>query len=285
MNNSCNYLFIISKYIVSILQIMNVVFADKYTNNLITTKCLNTAVMIIVLTLGDKKIPDIQYCDVSNTIKRHGLKQDQNIQIFNRMNKSIVRKIKTQTTMMYYIMLTDGTLNSSISNASGKYFPGHVFILEKSMDSNNNINYRIYQSYIAKYSLNDHLNKTQCRVNNIDEITPILKFFEMFLSPGYIWNKETVRHWKTLTDVDSRDFIGYKTDNIFLCYKSFKSRSILKNLKKFVNVHLNLIEQKEIENPLYFHREKKNWLSSESKDIQSLKKDFIKLQRQLNLKK
>ena len=94
MNYSCNYLYIISKYIVSILQIMNVVFADKYTNNLITTKCLNTAVMIIVLTLGDKKIPAIQYCDVSNTIHRHGLKQDDNLQIFNKMNRSIVRKMK-----------------------------------------------------------------------------------------------------------------------------------------------------------------------------------------------
>jgi hypothetical protein len=287
MNNSCNYLYIISKYIVSILQIMNVVFADKYTNNLITTKCLNTAVMIIVLTLGDKKIPNIQYCDVSNTIQRHGLNQDNNVQIFNKMKKSIVRKLtqnSVSNTMMYYIMLTDGTLNSSISNGSDKYFPGHVFILEKTIDKNNTLNYRIYQSYIAKYSLHDHLNKTKCKVFEIDEIKPLLIFFKNFLSPDYVWNNETVYYWKLLTNVDSSEFIGYKTDNIFLCYKLFKSNSILKNLKQFVNIHLNLIKKYEKENPTYYYREKQNWLSSQPKDIKILKKDFMNMQKELNSK-
>ena len=285
MNYSCNYLYIISKYIVSILQIMNVVFADKYTNNLITTKCLNTAVMIIVFTLGDKKIPAIQYCDVSNTIHRHGLKQDDNLQIFNKMNRSIVRKMKeSSSTMMYYIMLTDGNLDSSISNVPTKYFPGHVFILEKSIDYNNNLNYRIYQSYIAKYSLHDHLNKTKCKVFEIDEIKPILKFFRKFLSPYYIWDNETVQYWKKLTNVDSSEFIGYKTYNIFLCYKLFKSNSILKNLKQFVHVHLNLIKKYETENPLYFHHESKNWLSSQPKEIKTLKYDFMNMEKELKSK-
>lgn len=285
MNYSCNYLYIISKYIVSILQIMNVVFADKYTNNLITTKCLNTAVMIIVLTLGDKKIPNIQYCDVSNTIQRHGLKQDNNLQIFNKMSKSIVRKTKpSSSTMMYYIMLTDGNLDSSISNAPKKYFPGHVFILEKSIDYNNNLNYRIYQSYIAKYSLHDHLNKTKCKVFEIHEIKPILKFFKKFLSPDYIWNNETVQYWKILTNVDSSEFVGYRTNNIFLCYKLFKSNSILKNLKHFVHVHLNLIKKYETENPLYFNHESKNWLSSQPKEIKTLKHDFMNMEKELNSK-
>lgn len=283
MNHSCNYLYIVSKYIVSILQVMNIVFADKYTNNLITTKCLNTAVMIIVLTLGGKNIPTIQYCDVSNTIQRHRLKQDNNVKIFTKMKRSIVRKMKqTSSTMIYYIMLTDGNLTSSISNSPGKYFPGHVFILEKNIDSDNNINYRIYQSYIAKYTLNDHLNKTKCKVYKIDEIKPMLKFFEMFLSPNYTWNNETVKYWTKLTDVDSSEFVGCTTSNIFLCYKSFKSNSILKKVRTFVNIHLDLIKEKEKEDKSYFYREKKNWLSSESKDIKSLKQDFINLQKQLN---
>lgn len=285
MNHSCNYLYIISKYIVSILQIMNVVFADKYANNLITTKCLNTAVMIIVLTLGDKKIPHIQYCDVSNTIQRHELKQDNNLQIFSKLNRSIVRKMKqSSTTMMYYIMLTDGNLNSSIQNVPGKYFPGHVFILEKSLDSNNKLKYRIYQSYIARYSLHDHLNKTKCKFFEIHEIKPILKFFKNFLSPEYVWNNETVQYWKTLTNVDSSEFKGYKTNNIFLCYKSFNTNSILKNLKKFVIVHLNLIKKYEKENPTYFHHESKNWLSSPPKDIKLLKQDFTNMEKELNSK-
>ena len=136
--STCNYVYIISNYLIAILQVMNITLSESYTNNLINTKCLNTAVMLIVILIGQKKIPCIQQCDVGNTIQRHIQSTDNNNTITDKLTRSICRASKKP--YIYYIMLTDGQLQHRSSNKT-IYFPGHVFILEKT----NNNEYLIYR--------------------------------------------------------------------------------------------------------------------------------------------
>ena len=205
------------------------------------------------------------------------------------MYTSIVKKHKTDLkntkVSMYYIMLTDGHLRFAENDTMNKYFPGHVFILEKSECMNTDTIYRIYQSYIGKYSLNDQLIKNKCKVHSLEEIKPILTFFKKFLSPKHVWDKETVRYWKLLTDVNSEEFVGYETSNIFLCYRLFSSSTILKNLQRFVNKHLNLIKFYEKKNPNYFHTVSHSMLSSKPNDIYVLKQDYINMKNELSKNK
>ena len=272
--SSCQYIYLISNYIHSILQFMNYTFSDSYVNNLIETKCLNTAVMLVILLLGEKKIPAIQYCDVPNTIQRHTINTDSNKSILNKLVNSLCRHSKHS--YMYYIMLTDGNLRNHTSN-NEIYFPGHVFIVEKK-----NNRYMIYQSYIGQYTLKTHITKTKCKYIDKEVVTSMCHYLKLFFSDSYVWNKDTITFWNKLTNVDSSKFLGYSTNNIFLCYKSFKTNDIGKNIIKFTTRGIKDI-QRSIEQGDYekYNNYHKTLHSSVPKPIFELKNDFVDLEKQL----
>ena len=275
--DTCKYIYIISKYIVSILQVMNVTFSTSYTNNLISTKCLNTAVMLIVLLLGERKIKAIQQCDVPNTIKRHITFEDNNILIANKLIKSLCKS--SVKNYLYYIMLTDGRLSNSVNQNQTKYFPGHVFIVEKRQH-----NYYIYQSYISKYDLNDFIVKNKCRKYNITEVKEMCSFFKRFLGQHYVWDDVAVEKWLKLTDVDTSDFKSYNTNNIYICFKKFRVKTVKNMINKFIEKSLRDI-QYQINNKNILHYMStsflNNSLSSKPFDIVSLKKNFQKMNKEL----
>lgn len=272
--SSCQYVLLISNHIHSILQLMNYKFSDSYVNNLIETKCLNTAVMLIVLMLNQNKIPQIQYCDVPNTIQRHSILVDSNSKILSKLTRSLCRSSKHS--YMYYIMLTDGNLHNHSTN-SEIYFPGHVFIVEKT-----NNQYMIYQSYIGQYTLKSHMIKTKCNYLDKDVITTMCEYFQKFLSHSYVWNNDTITFWKNLTNVDSSKFVGYSTNNIYLCYRSFKTGNIGRNMLTFTTRSIKEIQtsikMRDFNKYDNFH---KTALSSIPKSIYELENDFMLLEKKL----
>lgn len=279
--NTCVYVYIISKYIVSILQVMNVHFSQEYRNNLISTKCLNTAVMLVVILLGKDKIKQIQQCDVTNTIKRHVSFEENNMNIATRLTKSLCTPSKHA--YLYYIMLTDAELANSVFDNEKKYFPGHVFIVEKRNDNR----YIIYQSFIAKYTLNDFIVKNKCKLYTKKKVLKMCKFFKQFLDSNFVWNKESVKMWKALTGVDTTDFISYKTKKIYLCFKKFKITKLKETIQEFVNRSLDDIEYNIYNNNMnHYHSDNyvKNNLSAVPYDIMSLKKHFVEMKEALNNK-
>lgn len=276
--DTCKYIHIVSKYIVSILQVMNVTFSKSYTNNLISTKCLNTAVMLIILLLGDKKIKAIQQCDVPNTIKRHISFEDNNKLIADKLIKSLCKS--SVQNCLYYIMLTDGRLSNSIYINQTKYFPGHVFIVEKRQND-----YYIYQSYISKYDLNAFMVKNKCKKYNVAEVKNMCMFFKKFLGQNYVWDDVAVEKWLKLTDVDTSEFKSYNTNNIFICFKKFRVKTVKNMINRFIETSLADI-QKHINDKNVLHYMSTsflhNSLSSKPYDIGSLKKNFEKMNKELN---
>lgn len=276
--NTCNYVYLISKYLIAILQVLDITLSDSYSNNLINTKCLNTAVMIIVILIGKNKVPVIQYCDVGNTTRRHLQSIDRNDILTDKLINSVCRVAKTP--YVYYIMMTDGNLNHKSTNQT-KYFPGHVFILEKTT----NKEYLLYQSYIGKYDLNDYVAKNKCKKYSLKEVKKVLEFFKKFLSVDYVWDVEAVRYWIKLTGVDTKEFEGYKSNNIYLCFQKFKLDDVNKRIKLFAKKSLNEIKL-NIKNGLldtyHSNHHYYNKLSAKGYSIHELKNEFDKLNKELN---
>lgn len=235
--NTCRYVFLISKYLISILQYMNITFASSYTNNLITTKCLNTAVMLVIVLIGSNKIKSIQQCDVPNTIQRHMSHEENNNAIMRRLQASLCNT-KSKTPSMYYIMLTDGRLSNVDRTKDTNYFPGHVFIVEKTIKHE----FYIYQSFIAKYDLNDFIVKNKCKKHTLAEVKDMCAFFKRFLRPDNVWDDTAVAYWKKLTSVDTVDFKDHNTSNIYLCFKRFDIQKVKDNVLQFVSTALDTIQ-------------------------------------------
>lgn len=277
--STCRYVFLISNYLTSILQYMNITFASSYTNNLITTKCLNTAVMLVILLVGSDKIKSIQQCDVPNTIQRHVSHEENNKTIMRRLHASLC-SINSKKPCMYYIMLTDGRL-SNVNRAKGtSYFPGHVFIVEKTVKHE----FYVYQSFIAKYDLNDFIVKNKCKKHSLSEVKDMCAFFKRFLKAGNVWDEEAVVYWKKLTSVDTSDFKDHETSNIFLCFKRFEIERIKQNISRFVSDATDTI-QGHIENnnlsQYISNAHQSNQLSAVPHSIFHLKDNFDKMKREL----
>ena len=75
--SDCNVTSIILKYLVPIFQYLSVEMKD-YNMKLKTTKCLNTAVMLVYI-LGSQKDIDtkVDYCDTENINKRYSKIKDE----------------------------------------------------------------------------------------------------------------------------------------------------------------------------------------------------------------
>lgn len=278
MINNCQIINLVSKYLISILQVMNITFSEFYSNNLITTKCLNTAVMLIIILIGSDNIKSIQQCDVQTTIQRHISQTDNNTNILKTLKKSLYKK--HNNSYMYYIMLTDSKISKYNNSNKSEFFPGHVFILEKTITQD----YYIYQSFIKQYDLRDFLVKNKCQRYKLKDIKYMCSFFSKFLEKDNVWDNEAVENWNKLTNVDTTKFIGYKTETIYLCFKKFKVKDIKLNILKFINNSLidieknienNNLDKYKSDNHLY------NILSANPYDIKELKSNFIDLKKKI----
>jgi hypothetical protein len=188
--------------------------------------------MLIVILIGESKVQCIQHCDVDKTIQRHTQSHEDNNTIIDKLMRTMFRS-SPKSPYVYYIMLTDGSLSSS--NKEDTYFPGHVFIIEKTI----NQQYLIYQSFIGKYDLNDYIVKNKCKTYSLDKVKKMCFYFKKFLSDDYIWDEEAVNYWTSLTGVDTSKFMNHNTKNIYLCFKKFKLDSVKKKITKFISTSLN----------------------------------------------
>jgi hypothetical protein len=271
---TCSYVHILSKYLVSILQVNNRHNADTYPNNLITTKCLNTAVMLITLLIGNKQLKTIQYCDVQNTRDRHESNSENNLQILNNLNKQLLNKSLNHN--MFYIMLTDSTLYND--NNDSIYFPGHVFIIEKI----NNDEYYLYQSYIGEYDLNEFLNVRKCRKYTNKDMIYILDNLSKLSNVNNKWDNNMITFWKRFTHVDSTKFNGFNTHGIYVCYKKFSSKCVMKNTLKYVDKSLEKMKINGKMNKNHYDFFDSYYLSVKGKSINDLMRDYLELRKYLN---
>lgn len=241
----CDIGYILKKYVKPLMQTLTVDIKEYYMK-LLTTKCLNTSVMLAVFMLGKEKgISIANYCDTEKTRERHKNNIESNNSILSWFKKDILSKNIKSHRYLYYILLTDGKFpfeNPVDPNKTYAFFPGHVFIIEKFPSSNGTPNYYLYQSYINEYDLEGHVknNKNTLKLDH-DRLKKILMGLVYILNVEK-WDDKCVDYWKILTFVDS----SYLKDsvckgNYFLCVKKARVYDCLTHIESYTAQKINEI--------------------------------------------
>ena len=233
----CDIVFTIKDYIKPLMQIMTNDLKD-YNMRLLTTKCLNTSVLLIILLLGEKAKQMADYCDSVLTTDRHtkinseNPDKNYNITLLNELRADIL--MPESTRCLYYILLTDANFTDLQGEDTG-FFPGHVIVIEK-FPRKTKPYYYLYQSYINEYNLHGHFEKTGGKSVKYS----YKKMANFMIQLNYIitsetWTKTSEKYWREFTYVSTNQLIGTKSGNkIFMCYKKSPITECAKNVKDFV---------------------------------------------------
>lgn len=249
----CDLGYIIRKYIHPLMQTLTNDVKEYYMR-LLTTKCLNTSIMLSIFMLGRKRGIEIgDYCDTEETRKRHKNNEETNQTILNAFIKNILEP-KCTRRILYYILLTDGKFSKGDSS---EFFPGHVFILEKYPNKDDLPYYYLYQSYINEYDLNDYIKKNNKTLKiNYKKAKYIFEGLDYILNVDF-WDQKCVDIWKVLTFVDSSNLIGSKSKGeIFLCIRKAYVRDCLKHIEDYTKLKIKDMEKSNTMNNLKIYGDK-----------------------------
>lgn len=272
----CPLIAIISKYYETIIQILSKDIASHYNLQNNSTKCLNTCIILIYILFGSKLMIASKSCNTHHVRKRrnqsHSTIPSDNIET---LQKSLYR-ISKSGSMFYYIMLTDAHLplkNTTI------YFPGHTFIIEKTISQQ----YYIYQSYINKYNLHTHMKKQKCKPLNVEKVKEIIFNIKKLCNNDnkIVWDYDILKFWKDFTNVDTYEYLGAQLRGIHFCFKRYSSKHLYTNLEYFSLFHTKkiqlLVEKQEYD---YY-----NSISNEDKSLSifQLKNNLDKLKKKIDM--
>jgi len=237
----CDIVYIIIHYITPLMQCVTNDIKD-YHMQLITTKCLNTAVMLMFFLLGRKGISHANYCDSRDMVERHKKGTDNKKEIITRMQRVILSP-HVKNRYIYYILMNDAEFPHPTHGSV--FFPGHVFLIERSYeDSRGIVHFNIYQSYINKYTLKEYyqqMNNT-LRVKFVD-IQRLLQKIKYILFAN-TWDVLCVKYWKDFTHVDTSNLLGAKhKDHLFICFSHEKLTTCIDNISKYAQDKLTDLEQ------------------------------------------
>ena len=247
MSKRCDVVYTLKNYVKPLMQLMTNDVTD-YNMRLLTTKCLNTSVMIIILMLGPKAQKMADYCDTYKTIARHEKTdgtRDDNIQIVDALTKDMLNTKNVRTRYLYYILITDAWFIKE--NQEKSFFPGHVVVIEKFPGSSPY--FYLYQSYINQYSLHGHFEKSN---NSVKYTVSEMKKFLCDLKSTFTkttWDDDTSTFWKRFTFVDTDALKGFKTQGqkFYLCYQRAPIKECNKNIMKYVATKLKKLNKGTIQ--------------------------------------
>jgi len=235
----CDIGYILKNYIRPIMQCLTNDIKEYYMK-LLTTKCLNSAVMISFFMLGKEKTLEVaNYCDNGDTKKRHQSNIDNNNDIILR-HRNIILKNNYKFRYLYYILLTDGYFTFDDKYKKSAYFPGHVFILEQIP---NKPYYYLYQSYINQYDLKQYIEKNNRTLKfQYKKVKKLLDDLQYILNTDK-WDDSCIKKWKEFTHVDTSELKDSRCkNNFFLCIKRSKVVDCLKHIKLYTKQKLDEIE-------------------------------------------
>lgn len=263
MSQVCNLGKIIKDHMPLLLQVFNDDLKE-YSMMMLTSKCLNTAVMMFYLYLGDEAFTYTRRCNVSNILTMHvqvGVNSLEQVKNF----KYDLLNIGTNQRELFYVMITDGKVED-IDTGLKQSFPGHVFVIEKIPQKGDVPTYMMYQSYIRSYKLNDHY-----KMNNLSLVYTYANMVEFAnrlqdMFTNRIWNEETSQFWLKFIHVDESRFINHNFDNIVhFCYQVANVSSCAKVLKekilskkkeigfdfqKYTNMHVTFVDARDGDYPI-----------------------------------
>lgn len=246
----CDIGYIIKNYVKPLIQTLTNDIKEYYMR-LLTTKCLNSAVMVSIFMLGKKKGIEIaNYCDTEMTKKRHMANLETNNSIISNFKHDILDK-KCKYRYLYYILLTDGKFPYNNSTKDPAFFPGHVFILEKIPDNDKPYFY-FYQSYINKYDLKEHIKKNNNSLKLSYEHTEQLINNLEYILESNTWDNNCVNAWKYFTFADTSNMLNSNSKgNFFLCIRKAKVVDCLKHIEKYTLDKIKKLEKIPLDNKVY----------------------------------
>ena len=237
-----------------------------YHMQLITTKCLNTSVMLMLLMLGEHALHHTHQCDVQNVRERFhaavSTSQTGQFSDASALRDAVLRPLAPGGRRLHYVMLTDGNMPApnapdapnapnapnapdapnapnapnpnapkapnapnSLDAASRpggrgfKYFPGHVFVVEKGAEG-----YHLYQSFIGKYDLVQHIEHRGGKLLLTErQMALVLAALVRFMASD-AWDPQCSRDFSLLTHIEPEVFDGLfggatKRDVVLLCHR------------------------------------------------------------------
>lgn len=236
----CDIVYIIMHYITPLMQcVTNDV--KEYHMQLITTKCLNTAVMLMFFLLGRRGVEHANYCDSRDMVERHKSGKDNKKEIITRMQR-VMLSPRVKNRYIYYILMNDAEFPHP--QKGSVFFPGHVFLIERSYeDYKGVVHFNIYQSYINKYNLKEYyeqMNKT-LRVKFVD-VQRLLQKIKYILFAN-TWDALCVKYWKDFTHVDTSDLLGAQhKDSLFICFSHEKLTTCIDNIASYTKEKLQELQ-------------------------------------------
>jgi hypothetical protein len=238
----CDIGYILRRYVKPLMQTLTNDVRNYYMR-LLTTKCLNTAVMLGYFMLGKRRALKIaDYCDTEMTRARHQSGQDNNTTIMQNFSKDILSK-RCSVRYFYYILLTDGKFPNPSQEKKYAFFPGHVFILEK-IPSKPEPYYYFYQSYINQYDLNEHVTKNNNSLKLTHQQVQYLVNDLSYILNAQYWDALCTAHWKNFTFVDASYLQGHQSKgNFFMCFKKAKVTDCLNHIEAYTQNKLDQIQK------------------------------------------
>lgn len=263
----CDVVYIIMKYITPLLQCLTNDIRE-YNMQLITTKCLNTAVSLMYFLLGNKGVQKATYCNSNTVVDRHKSGEANNKDIMRKMKKVILNK-NIKKRYVYYILFNDGYFPiTKDGQESSSYFPGHVFLMERNQDEDGSF-FNIYQSYINKYDLLGFYDKKKTFKYSMEDTRDIILKLEYILDAD-TWDKNCVQYWKDFTHVDTSNIQGSRhKGHLFVCFTYDKVKVCVDNIKKYVDEKLLPLKviSKDKPNEVYGNA---SYYTSDSKPLTNL---------------
>jgi hypothetical protein len=193
--------------------------------------------MLMFFLLGKKGLKRAHQCDSSKVYERYKTGQTNNNKTILSMRKNVLnRGIKNR--YIYYILMNDGYFPHPEGD---KYFPGHVFIVEKIPASEEHpIVYNVYQSYINQYDLKGYLqNSNNTFQYSHDEMKLLMSKLHYILTNG-IWDEKCIQYWKDFTHVDTEGLRGSSCKDVLsVCFTYDKVYNCLENIEKYAVRKLN----------------------------------------------
>lgn len=252
----CDIGYVIKDHVPAMMQIMTN-HITSYNMQFLTTKCLNTAVMMWYLFLGTREdVLDVpHYCDSDRVVRRGRSSRasdpaawEENALNPMRVARALRRELTAPQDMtqgcvrrrIFYVMMTSGNLRWALSKEEGRaarrppslMFPGHVFVIEKVGGGRNRFN--LFQSFINRYTLDGHAVFNRSFAVSQTVVEGILAGIErMYTEPA--WSADTTRFWKSFTHVDSPEYEGYNfRDNSFMCFNAADTTNCVLHMKTFL---------------------------------------------------
>lgn len=216
-------------------------YLPEYRMSLLTTKCLNTAIMVMYLALGDGALATTRQCDVEPVRKRRS-GNDSRItdRAIAELLKARVLDPDAKGRWLHYVMLTDGNLPKAPKATAGAkeeiYFPGHVFVIESFPADGGARKYRFYQSYVNHYDVVQHTammhssnggpaasaSSASSPDIGVDEVRRMLDGL-IGLASKPVWDEGMSSFWSWFARVPrahAEQFVGYRREGfVLMCHR------------------------------------------------------------------